>query len=30
MHSISGDLPLFSVEEVEDLAGGAGSERVQR
>lgn len=29
-HSIPGDLPLFSVEEVEDLAGGAGSGRVQK
>ena len=30
MHSISGDLPLLSVEEVKSLAGGAGSGRVQR
>ena len=30
MHSIPGDLPLLSVEEVKDLAGGAGSGRVQR
>ena len=30
MHSISGDLPLLSVEEVRDLAGGAESGRVQR
>jgi len=29
-HSIPGDLPLLSVEEVESLAGGAGSGRVQR
>jgi len=29
-HSISGDLPLFSVEEVKNLAGGARSGRVQR
>ena len=30
MHSIPGDLPLLSVEEVKKLAGGAGSGRVQR
>ena len=30
MHSILGDLPLLSVEEVKSLAGGAGSGRVQR
>lgn len=30
MHSIPGDLPLLSVEEVKNLAGGAGSGRVQR
>ena len=30
MHSIPGDLPLLSVEEVNSLAGGAGSGRVQR
>jgi len=30
MHSIPGDLPLFSVEEVKSLAGGAVSGRVQR
>ena len=30
MHSIPGDLPLLSVEEVENLAGGATSGRVQR
>jgi len=30
MHSISGDLPLLSVEEVKSLAGGATSGRVQR
>jgi len=30
MHSIPGDLPLLSVEEVKSLAGGAGSGRVQR
>ena len=30
MHSIPGDLPLFSVEEVKNLAGGTGSGRVQR
>lgn len=30
MHSISGDLPLLSIEEVNSLAGGAGSGRVQR
>jgi len=30
MHSIPGDLPLLSVEEVKDLAGGAGSGRVKR
>jgi len=30
MHSIPGDLPLVSVEEVESLVGGAGSGRVQR
>jgi len=30
MHSISGDLPLLSVEEVKSLAGGAISGRVQR
>ncbi|GAH77290.1 unnamed protein product, partial [marine sediment metagenome] len=29
-HSIPGDLPLLSVEEVKSLAGGAGSGRVQR
>jgi 2-dehydro-3-deoxygluconokinase len=29
-HSIPGDLPLLSVEEVNSLAGGAGSGRVQR
>ena len=29
-HSIPGDLPLLSVEEVTSLAGGAGSGRVQR
>ena len=29
-HSIPGDLPLLSVEEVESLAGGATSGRVQR
>jgi len=29
-HSIPGDLPLLSVEEVKKLAGGAGSGRVQR
>jgi len=29
-HSISGDLPLLSVEEVKSLAEGAGSGRVQR
>jgi len=29
-HSIPGDLPLLSVEEVESLAGGAGTGRVQR
>ena len=29
-HSISGDLPLVSVEEVKNLAEGAGSGRVQR
>jgi 2-dehydro-3-deoxygluconokinase len=30
MHSIPGDLPLLSVEEVNSLAGGAASGRVQR
>jgi len=30
MHSIPGDLPLLSVEEVNSLAGGAGSGRVER
>ncbi len=30
MHSIPGDLPLLSVEEVKSLAGGAASGRVQR
>ena len=30
MHSISGDLPLLSVEEVKNLTGGSGSGRVQR
>jgi len=30
MHSIPGDLPLLSVEEVKSLAGGAGLGRVQR
>jgi len=30
MHSIPGDLPLISVEEVKSLAEGAGSGRVQR
>ena len=30
VHSIPGDLPLLSVEEVKSLAGGAGSGRVQR
>lgn len=30
MHSIPGDLPLLSVEEVKSLAEGAGSGRVQR
>jgi len=30
MHSIPGDLPLLSVEEVKNLAGGAASGRVQR
>jgi len=30
MHSIPGDLPLLSVEEVKSLAGGLGSGRVQR
>jgi len=30
MHSIPGDLPLLSIEEVESLAGGATSGRVQR
>jgi len=30
MHSISGDLPLLSVEEVNSLAGGEASGRVQR
>ena len=30
MHSIPGDLPLLSVEEVKSLAGGAISGRVQR
>ena len=30
MHSIPGDLPLLSVEEVKGLVGGAGSGRVQR
>ncbi len=29
-HSISGDLPLVSVAEVEKLAGGDASGRVQR
>jgi 2-dehydro-3-deoxygluconokinase len=29
-HSIPGDLPLLSIEEVESLAGGAASGRVQR
>jgi 2-dehydro-3-deoxygluconokinase len=29
-HSIPGDLPLLSIEEVNSLAGGAGSGRVQR
>jgi len=30
MHSIPGDLPLLSAEEVKSLAEGAGSGRVQR
>jgi 2-dehydro-3-deoxygluconokinase len=30
IHSISGDLPLLSVEEVKSLTGGASSGRVQR
>jgi len=30
MHSIPGDLPLISVEDVENLAGGSESGRVQR
>jgi len=30
MHSIPGDLPLLSIEEVKSLAGGAASGRVQR
>ena len=30
MHSISGDLPLLSLKEVESLMGGASSGRVQR
>ena len=30
VHSISGDLPLLSVEEVKNLIGGEGSGRVQR
>jgi 2-dehydro-3-deoxygluconokinase len=30
MHSIPGDLPLLSIEEVNSLAGGAASGRVQR
>ena len=30
IHSIPGDLPLLSIEEVKSLAGGAGSGRVQR
>ena len=30
MHSIPGDLPLISIEEVNNLAGGATSGRVQR
>jgi 2-dehydro-3-deoxygluconokinase len=30
MHSIPGDLPLLSVDEVKSLAGGATSGRVQR
>jgi len=30
MHSIPGDLPLISVEEVKSLSGGSGSGRVQR
>ena len=30
MHSIPGDLPLISVEEVKNLAKGTGSGRVQR
>lgn len=30
MHSIPGDLPLISVEDVKNLAGGSGSGRVQR
>ena len=30
MHSIPGDLPLLSVDEVKSLAGGSGSGRVQR
>ena len=30
MHSIPGDLPLLSLEEVKSLAEGAGSGRVQR
>ena len=29
-HSIPGDLPLLSLKEVESLAGGSGSGRVQR
>ncbi|HDK28157.1 MAG TPA: sugar kinase, partial [Candidatus Atribacteria bacterium] len=29
-HSIPGDLPLLSVEEVKSLVGGKGSGRVQR
>ena len=30
MHSIPGDLPLLSIEEVKNLAGGGGTGRVQR
>jgi len=29
MHSIPGDLPLISIEEVNSLAGGATSARVK-
>jgi 2-dehydro-3-deoxygluconokinase len=29
-HTIPGDLPLISVDEVKKLAGGSGSGRVQR